>query len=499
MVNQKKLAFFIKHGYNALFTGKHGVGKTSMILEAFEEAGLNYRYFSASTMDPWVDFIGVPKEKEEDNETFLDLVRPRDFQDDSIQAIFMDEYNRAHKKVRNAVMELIQFKSINGRKFENLKIIWAAVNPEDDSDETYDVEPLDPAQKDRFHVHINIPYKPSKKYFHDKYGEKIARAALDWWHNLPTKELKNLVSPRRLDYALNVHLNNGDIEDVLNHQCNIKKLKEALVLGPVKDELKKLHQKGDKQAAKVFIANENNYAACIEHIKSDKDLKDFFIPLLTPERLSVLMSKDTKMIEHILFEAQSDQYLEEVCKDILENGQNRKVISNMRECLRKMPHLNPNKTGSSGPSEGVVEPFFRKRKKASDYDAFLGDAASFVDSSTATTHDRRAAYDIIKKEIPEQMHLPQAEGTLSIISEIYSRSQAATIKMYMTDIAGIINHAISEIHRHTGDGYVQIAKKYRDDIEKIEQKSAKIDSSHKIFRPQPKSISNIAPDLLASV
>ena len=44
----------------------------------------------------------------------------------------MDEFSRAHKKVRNAVMELIQFKSINGRKFKNLKIVWAAINPDDD-------------------------------------------------------------------------------------------------------------------------------------------------------------------------------------------------------------------------------------------------------------------------------------------------------------------------------------------------------------------------------
>ena len=40
-----------------------------------------------------------------------------------------DELNRAKPKVRNAVMELIQFRSINGIKFNNLRMIWAAINP----------------------------------------------------------------------------------------------------------------------------------------------------------------------------------------------------------------------------------------------------------------------------------------------------------------------------------------------------------------------------------
>ena len=65
------------------------------------------------------------KKTDDNGNSYLDLVRPQEFQDDEVEAIFMDEFSR-HKKVRNAVMELIQFKSINGRKFKNLKIVWAA-------------------------------------------------------------------------------------------------------------------------------------------------------------------------------------------------------------------------------------------------------------------------------------------------------------------------------------------------------------------------------------
>ena len=55
-------------GSNVLITGAHGVGKTSIIKQVFEENGLvlneSWLYFSGSTLDPWVDFIGIPKEIE---------------------------------------------------------------------------------------------------------------------------------------------------------------------------------------------------------------------------------------------------------------------------------------------------------------------------------------------------------------------------------------------------------------------------------------------------
>ena len=61
----KKIEFWIENSQNVLFIGRHGVGKTAIVKDAFERRSINYRYFSASTMDPWVDFVGVPKEKTE--------------------------------------------------------------------------------------------------------------------------------------------------------------------------------------------------------------------------------------------------------------------------------------------------------------------------------------------------------------------------------------------------------------------------------------------------
>ena len=74
MVNSQKLDFWIQHNYNVLFIGKHGVGKTSLVIESFKRSNLRYRYFSAATMDPWVDFIGVPRSNQDENGQFLDLI-----------------------------------------------------------------------------------------------------------------------------------------------------------------------------------------------------------------------------------------------------------------------------------------------------------------------------------------------------------------------------------------------------------------------------------------
>src|SRR5436190_1168224 len=112
------LDFWLQHGYNVLFEGRHGVGKTAVVKECFERNNLKWKYFSAATMDPWCDFIGIPKTvKNDGGEDILKYVLPPDFADDSVEALFFDEFNRSHKKVRDAVMELIQFKSINGRPF----------------------------------------------------------------------------------------------------------------------------------------------------------------------------------------------------------------------------------------------------------------------------------------------------------------------------------------------------------------------------------------------
>lgn len=215
-MNTASLKKYAQNGLNVLLSGPHGVGKTAIIKEVFSDVFGEYythwRYFSASTLDPWVDFIGIPKNyTREDGKEVFGIIPPEHFTgDEEVRAIFFDEINRGEDKTLNALMELIQFKSINGRKFPNLQCIWAAQNPADDEDNAYSVSELDPAQDDRFEIQINIPNKLTKSYFVRKYGQDTFDIAAQWW-----EKYKNQVSPRRLDKMLEGHQMGFNLNDYI--------------------------------------------------------------------------------------------------------------------------------------------------------------------------------------------------------------------------------------------------------------------------------------------
>jgi hypothetical protein len=338
MITDAKLKFWIENNLNVLLIGEHGTGKTARVKEAFDEAGMKWLYFSASTLDPWVDFIGIPKEaQDEKGNKYIELIRPKPFAEDEVEAIFMDEYNRAPKKVRNAIMELIQFRSINGKKFTKLRMIWAAINPDDVKSEDgtedfqYDVEKLDPAQKDRFQVWVDVPFKPDKGYFLKRYGEDICENAIDWWNDLDPKARKG-VSPRRLDYALDVYVKSGDIRDVLPPTVNVSKLITELKNGSYVKLMKAVYAQGNVDEGKKFLAIRNNYDNTIQRILKSEDMLRFFIPCVKEEDLVNLMAAEKKVYEHVI-----DNYTtyENTIKTILDVNSNPKLAKK----LKKEPKL----------------------------------------------------------------------------------------------------------------------------------------------------------------
>ena len=245
-MNSDMLKLYAKKGFNVLFSAPHGVGKTQITKSIFDEVfgpmGQKWLYFSASTLDPWVDLVGVPHKGETpDGKPLLVLLRPAWVYED-IEAIFFDEINRAPDKVRNALMELIQFGSINGYKLKNLKTIWAAENPWDENS-TYSVEKLDPAQKDRFQIQITLPSKPSSRYFREKYSE-VGAAAVKWWESL-NEENKKEVSPRRLEDSIVVYLAGGNLTDMFVSRLNPSALTSALREAQIKFDVEAFFVKTD--------------------------------------------------------------------------------------------------------------------------------------------------------------------------------------------------------------------------------------------------------------
>ena len=272
VINKLRLEQYLRLNYNVLFSGRHGVGKTMVVKDVFESAGLRWKYFSASTLDPWVDFVGVPKVIDKDGKTYLDLVRPKFIQDDEVDAIFFDELNRAPDKVLNAIMELIQFKSINGHRLKNLKVIWAAINPEDD-DDTYSVNHLDPAHIDRFHVKIEVPFEVDTDYFNSKYPS-VGQTFIDWWKAI-SPNVQTLVSPRRLDYAADAFINDCRLEDFLPTETNVSKLRTMLKSLPFHSQIESVKSAAEAEA---FLKNINNATKLLEMVKVKDALAiDFFV------------------------------------------------------------------------------------------------------------------------------------------------------------------------------------------------------------------------------
>jgi hypothetical protein len=312
LIPKEQIDFWISNRLNVLFKGHAGVGKTHFILDAFKRHNLKYQYYSCSTLDPYIDFIGIPREVDDGNgNKFLDFVRPKQWANDEIDVLFLDEFNRSKQAVRNAVMELIQFKSINGKKFNNLKMIWAAINPDDDEDVTYDVEKLDPAQQDRFHIHYEIPYKPDFDFFSETHGSAVAKIAIEWWNSLD-KSIQMIVSPRRLHYALQIYKMGGDINFVLPIKSNPKSLKSQLESVSIIEQIEKFLDVNfnNIEAIKNFFTHEKNCHYGIPYVLKNKKSWDKILPNLPFENLnSIIISKENKkIIEHMI--NNSDCYME---------------------------------------------------------------------------------------------------------------------------------------------------------------------------------------------
>ena len=436
MVTSSDIDFWIKNNLNVHFSGKHGVGKTAVITEAWNRHKLNYVYLSGSTLDPWVDLIGIPKERENgDGPAYLDLIRPKCWANDDVEALFIDEYNRAPKAVRNAVMELIQFKSINGHKFHKLRFVWVACNPDDDTNVEYDVEPLDPAQKDRFHVWVEIPYKPDVNYFTNKFGSKIASVAIGWWNRLSVP-VKELVSPRRLDYALDGFKIGGNLKHFLPEGANIAELEQKLNSTPIKDTINQMFQNKDDDVARTWLNDENNYNAGISFIKSKQAMFEYFLPLMPEEKISNLIATNNDAKIYAVQEAKNDNpFFSSLIDNIINAGTNQKLIDSIKQ---QQQILDVSQVDICD-FEINLNPKF--------YDSFVdnvnytGDLNWLNKQNATNTTERVKIYNHIRQKIPDGVTKSQLSVTLQQLEKVVLRSDNKTLKQFV-DLIPILNYLI---------------------------------------------------------
>jgi hypothetical protein len=403
-----KLDAWIRSNYNVLFIGHAGVGKTAKIRSAFDRNGLKWKYFSCSSLDPWTELVGIPKEARDANgELYLDYVVPKWVREADTEAIFFDEFNRGSKKVRNFVMELLQFKTINKIPFGNLKFVWAAINPDGENENmnssvhkfaAYDVEPIDPAQLDRFEIHVDVPYSVDEKYFEEKYGKDASQIAVDWWNNIknsPKKEeseLISLVTPRRLDTALKVFFDGNDPRDVLHKKLPVGSLISQLSNGSVREEIIKFFEAKDKTSAAKFIKNENNYLSSIRYITVNPELLEFYFEFIPEEKKNTLISSNEEVKKFVFMH--SDIYLPVIQRVCISDKKFEKSWEKHRRSRESKLRDFANFTFANSKLKHVPEPDSSVRD-ITPYDSYLHMVEVESNESAKGTHYRRNLYKLI--------------------------------------------------------------------------------------------------------
>lgn len=458
MINNEKLDFWVKNNLNVLITGEHGVGKTAIVEETFQRNGLKifdidtfdqetndkqmyYLYFSAATMDPYVDLIGVPREQNRDMNdgtrfTYLDLLRPLPLALDRIAGIIMDELNRADMKVRNAVMEIIQFKSINGKKFKNLRFVWGMINPET-KDKTYDVERLDPAQVDRFHIHTEIDFKPDKQYFTRKFGEEQAKVALDWWNGIKP-EVKSLCSPRRLDYAISIHNMGGSLRDVINKKLSVQKLEDTLKNGLAREKLATLIDQNRLEEAEEFLAIKNIFQEIEPWLIENKDSAKYaptIFRLMNGEYMGKLLSKERKnapLLKHLFDQYYTSTKISETISTIVTQTGDRelqKVISTMIPAF-------PTKNVGTSPIG------FSAMTNANK--TFSTTMANWAANSVY--QDEKRTDEILKEmqNVPLDLSSDDAKNVIKVMGGLIKQVHAETLHARTAEFLGPLNHALKK-------------------------------------------------------
>ncbi len=239
-ITVQQLKTYMEASKNILIAGEAGTGKTEMLRTAANELGLSMKYYSSSTLDPFADLVGIPVP--DTINKLVEYYRPKEI--DAAQVIFFDELNRADPKTINAVMEIIQFRSINGEPLRNLKCVVAAINP---VDQGYNTEELDIAVRDRFDFFLTSEVVADYAFFKAKYGPAVARTVIDLFKDYQSsykedrRSKKNTLgyfSPRRLEKLVDafLHFQTAEIiaaslpdDIIVSHKHWATRIEEAIV------------------------------------------------------------------------------------------------------------------------------------------------------------------------------------------------------------------------------------------------------------------------------
>ena len=262
----------VSNKLNLLIEGEAGTGKTCISKDTIREMNLKMKYFSAATMDPFADFVGIPcPETDDKGNKILSYHKVASIYE--AEVLFFDELNRSHEKVRNALLEVIQFGTINDEPLPKVKAVIACINPDDGK---YDVEPMDKALKGRFEGHVKVKTLPSKSWFKDKYG-RIGELAVNWWKNDLNDDEKEIADPRTLEA----------ICKLIKIDLNPKTTNVSLYHLPIERLIKMINQKESDKELDItdFVNDPEKYCELVEIEHSIAAAFMSFVKFLNGEEL----------------------------------------------------------------------------------------------------------------------------------------------------------------------------------------------------------------------
>jgi alkaline phosphatase D len=145
----REIAKYLPEDISVCMRGRHGIGKTELVRQLAKEFGLPAIERRLSQMSEG-DLIGLPDQHDHVTTKFL----PPDWFKEAMESpalIFLDEFDRADLPVKQAAMELILDRCIQGKRIHKDCRIYAAING-GKYGSNYHVQDLDIAINDRFWV-----------------------------------------------------------------------------------------------------------------------------------------------------------------------------------------------------------------------------------------------------------------------------------------------------------------------------------------------------------